>query len=127
MITLAELNPKKYATDGIQRSNLLVLCQRLNIVRAAWGKPMRITSGLRDAAQQANLIKAGLSKATKSKHLVGMAADVADLDGALGAWCWENVGVLEKAGLWCEDPQYTPGWVHFQSASPSSGRRFFKP
>lgn len=127
MIKLEELNPKKYATDGIQRSNLLVLCQRLNVVRAAWGKPMRVTSGLRDAAHQANLIKEGRSKATKSKHLLGLAADIADPDGSLGRWCLANVATLEKAGLWCEHPEATPGWVHFQASPPGSGKRFFYP
>lgn len=127
MITLKELNKRGYRTDGIIDSNLLVLCERLNKVRAAWGQPMTVTSGLRDAAQQANLIKSGQSTATRSKHLVGMAADISDPDGALAAWLFKNVKVLEEAGLWCEDPASTHGWVHFQISPPNSGNRFFKP
>lgn len=127
MIKLAELNKKKYPTDGIIDSNLKVLCERLNVIRTAWGKPMTVTSGLRDAAQQANLVKSGQSTATKSKHLLGLAADIADPDGSLAKWLKDNVKLLEKASLWCEDPEYTRGWVHFQAAPPKSNKRFFIP
>ncbi len=126
-IKLEELNKRKYKTDGIIDSNLRVLCERLNKVRAAYGKPMIITSGLRDAAQQADLIKAGKSIATQSKHLFGLAADIADPNKELAAWCLENVKLLESIGLWCEHPDYTPTWVHFQASPPRSGNRFFKP
>jgi uncharacterized protein YcbK (DUF882 family) len=126
-IKLEELNKRKYKTDGIIDSNLRVLCERLNKVRAAWGRPMIVTSGLRDAAQQADLIKAGKSKATKSMHLVGLAADIADPDGALGRWCLSNAKLLESIGLWMEHPDHTPGWVHMQASPPRSGNRFFIP
>lgn len=88
---------------------------------------MTITSGLRSEKQQENLIKAGKSTATKSKHLVGLAADVADPDGTLAAWVLENREILEKACLWCEHPDYTKGWLHFQASPPKSGKRFFIP
>lgn len=127
MIQLWELNKKKYPTTPQIDSNLKVLCDRLNIVRAAYGKPMTVTSGLRSEKQQEELIKAGKSKATKSKHLTGHAADISDPDGELAKWCKANVAVLEKAGLWLEDPDYTPGWLHAQTVPPNSGRRFFKP
>jgi uncharacterized protein YcbK (DUF882 family) len=127
MIKLAELNKRNYPTDGIIRSNLQVLCERLNKVRKAWGKPMIVTSGLRSQKQQEELIKAGKSNAPKSAHLVGMAADIADPDGELAAWLLKNVHILEEAQLWAEDPQYTPGWIHLQCRPPRSGRRFFIP
>lgn len=127
MIKLEELNKRGHPTDAIIRSNLQVLCERLNKIRAAWGKPMIVTSGLRSDKQQAELIKAGKSRATKSMHLVGLAADIADPDGSLAEWCKKNVKLLEEVGLWCEDPEYTKGWVHFSASPPKSGRRFFKP
>ena len=127
MITIEELNRKKIELGSISGSNLLVLCQRLNIVRAKWGKPMVITSGLRTPGQQENLIKQGLSKAKHSKHLVGAAADIQDVDGELAAWLLANPSVLREAQLWCEDPASTPGWVHFQIVPPASGNRWFKP
>lgn len=113
--------------DGITKSNLQVLCERLNIVRSKWGKPMAVTSGLRSESEQENLIKAGKSKATKSKHLLGLAADIADPDGALSKWLHENSKVLEEAQLWCENTDYTHGWVHFQASPPKSGNRWFIP
>lgn len=127
MIKLEELNKKKLATTDIIDSNLRTLCARLNIIRKAWGKPMIVTSGLRSEKQQQELIKAGKSTATKSKHLQGLAADIADEDGSLAKWILENVKLLERACLWCEDPKYTPGWLHFQCSPPNSGKRFFKP
>lgn len=127
MIKLEELNKRKYSTTPMIEQNLHELCRRLNIIRAAYGKPMIVTSGLRSDKQQAELIKAGKSNATKSKHLTGHAADIADPDKELAKWCLENVKVLEKAGLWLEHPDYTPNWVHFQSTPPRSGNRFFIP
>ncbi len=61
----------------------------------------------------------------KSCHLTGQAIDVWDADGKLKAWIKENLGALERAGLWCEHFDDTPDWVHFQSVPPKSGRRFF--
>jgi uncharacterized protein YcbK (DUF882 family) len=127
VIKLEELNKKKYPTNDIVDSNLKVLCDRLNIIRKAFGKPMIVTSGLRSEKQQQELIKAGKSTATKSAHLDGMAADILDTDGELAKWCLTNVKTLEKASLWCEHPDFTTGWVHFQIRPPRSGNRFFKP
>lgn len=127
MIFLRELNKRNYPTDNMIESNLLVLCKRLNMVRAAYAEPMIITSGLRSEKQQSELIKAGKSKATKSRHLTGHAADVADPDGKLAEWLLKNVKILEEACLWCEHPDHTPGWVHFQCVPPGSGNRFFIP
>lgn len=127
MIKLEELNKRNYPVDDITLSNLRTLCERLNIIRKAYGKPMVITSGLRSEKQQQELIKAGKSNAPKSKHVQGLAADIADPDGSLGKWILENVKLLEKANLWCEHPDYTPGWLHMQASPPRSGNRFFKP
>ncbi len=127
MITLQELNRKNIEVGSITKSNLQVLCQRLNEVRRQWGKPMIVTSGLRTEGQQQNLIKQGVTSAVKSKHLIGAAADIADPDGELAAWLLANPSVLREAQLWCEDPAATVGWVHFQIIPPGSGNRWFKP
>lgn len=127
LIKLAELNKKNLPTTAIQAGNLTELCTRLNKLRKAWGKPMIITSGLRSEGQQANLIKSGQSTATKSKHLLGLAADISDPDGALDDWLEKNVKLLEEIGLWIEHKSATPTWAHIQICPPKSGRRFFKP
>lgn len=127
MIQLWELNKKKLHVDGLVASNLLTLCNRLNKLRAIWGKPMIITSGLRSEDEQANLIKAGKSNAKKSKHLIGMAADILDPENKLDEWLEQNAKVLEEIGLWVERKDSTPGWTHLQCCPPNSGNRFFKP
>lgn len=127
MITLAELNKSKYPTDPDIDSNLNSLLERMNKVRAKYGKPMIITSGLRSKNKQLELVIKGLSKASKSNHLTGAACDVLDESGDLGKWCLSNEKFLEEVGLWCEHPSATRGWVHFQIFPPNSGKRFFFP
>jgi hypothetical protein len=127
MISMKELNPHGYPTNAVIDANLKVLHQRMNELREAYGKPMVITSGLRSDEKQAELIAQGKSKATASKHLAGAACDVLDRKGALAEWCLNNPDVLRRIGLWCEHPDYTKGWMHFQIMAPKSGNRFFIP
>ena len=126
MISLSELNPHKYPTSEEQDRNLLELQRRINIIRAAYGKPMTVTSGLRSNLQQELLIASGRSKAKHSRHLTGQAVDISD-DGKIKPWLLANVPLLEHAGLWLEDFSATPQWAHFQSVAPGSGKRFFNP
>lgn len=127
MISLKELNPHNYPTNDEIDNNLEMLLERLNVIRAAWGSPMTITSGLRSQAQQEGLIVAGKSNAHKSKHLIGAAADILDQDGSLKRWVKDNEVLFEQVGLWVEDFAYTSGWIHFQIFAPMSGKRFFIP
>jgi uncharacterized protein YcbK (DUF882 family) len=127
MIVLKELNPHNYPTTPVIDKNLGILLERMNELRAIWAKPMIVTSGLRSDAQQAELIAQGKSTARVSKHLSGSACDIGDKDGSLAKWCLENEAVLTRIGLWCEHPDYTKGWMHFQSVPPMSGKRFYMP
>lgn len=127
MIVLKELNRHGFPTNPAIDKNLAILLQRMNELRAIWAKPMIVTSGLRSDAKQMELIKAGKSKAIASRHLAGAACDILDKDGSLGKWCLDNEDVLRRIGLWCEHPDYTPGWVHFQIMPPMSQKRFFIP
>ena len=127
MIVLKELNPRGLPTSPIIDKNLQLLLERMNELRAIWAKPMIVTSGLRSEEHQLELIKSGKSTARVSKHLSGNACDILDKDGSLGRWCLENQAVLERIGLWCEHPNHTVGWVHFQTMPPMSGKRFFIP
>lgn len=131
MVTLAELNKKKNETTRITASNLLVLRERLNKIESVWeslgNAPFLCTSGLRSAIEQQNMIKAGRSKAAKSKHLDGCAGDILDADDKIKDWLRANPKLLEDAGLWCEHWDATPGWVHFQIVPPGSGNRWFLP
>lgn len=127
MIQLKELNPHNYDIGDAVKNNLFELCTKINIIRKAYGQPLTVTSGLRSIALQQKLIATGKSTATKSKHLYGQAADIADTGGELKAWILRNIEMLETAGLWCEDFSKTLSWVHFQTRPPRSGARFFNP
>jgi peptidoglycan L-alanyl-D-glutamate endopeptidase CwlK len=48
----------------------------------------RVTEGLRDAARQATLVKAGASRTLKSRHITGHAIDVAALVDGQVRWDW---------------------------------------
>lgn len=123
MITLRELNPRGYPTTDEIAANLETLLIRMNDVRANYGLPMIVTSGLRSAEDQARINP----NASKSRHLTGEAVDIHDPRKRLQAWVWENVELVADIGLWMESFSATPTWVHFQIVPPKSGKRFFLP
>ena len=127
MITMKELNPDNLPLEGAVERNIKTLFERMNELRAIWGKPMIVTSGLRSDEKQKALIAEGKSQARLSRHLFGAACDIFDPNKELGRWCLENESVLVKIGLWCEHPDHTRNWVHFQIIPPMSGKRFFIP
>lgn len=134
MIKPEELNPKEFKVTEEQAKNLAILCERLNKVRKAWGKPMYITSGFRSEADHRRIYQQKAAREGKkviripmgSQHLKGAAADVFDPKGELTRWLKANPNILVKAELWCEDDDSTPR-VHFQIYPPKSGARWFKP
>lgn len=134
MIELSEILKNKKLEDlpdDIQ-DNLTDLCERLNVIRRAYGKPMKVTSGFRSKEDHLRVYKQkGITDPKKipmgSRHLSGKACDIADADGKLKEWILENIELLEKVELWMEDFSVTTTWVHFQSESPASKNRFFKP
>lgn len=123
MITMKELNPNGYPTDAETQANLEDLLSKLNQVRAAYGKPMFINSGLRSQADQARINP----NAPKSKHLTGQAADIRDNDGSFWKWCMAEMHLMVQLGIYFEDKGATPTWVHMQSQPPRSGKRIFIP
>jgi hypothetical protein len=127
MITIEELNPHKLIVTPEIESNLNELLIRMNKIRALWGKPMIVTSGLRSKELQSELIKVGKSTAYASRHLTGQACDIFDPHKDLANWCLLNAHFLGENNLWCEDPSYCSNWTHFQSVPPKSGKRFFIP
>lgn len=119
------------------QDNLAELLIRVNEIRTAYGKPMTVTSGLRTKEDHLRIYrdiakKKGVKFDEKkvpmgSQHLRGAAVDIADPKGELAQWLKNNPEPLKEADLFCEDTDYTKGWVHFQIFSPASGKRFFKP
>ena len=115
--------------------NLEELLKRINIIRAAWGKPMTVTSGYRSMQDHIRIYSTLASKrgvqfdASKvpmsSAHLKSSAVDISDPDGSLYDWCRANEPLLESTELWCEEKD-DQARVHFQIYPPRSGSRFFK-
>lgn len=112
------------------KANLEELLKKINLIRAAWNKPMNITSGYRAIEDQLRIYRARGVPDDKipmgSMHLKGGACDIYDQDGSLMQWCRDNEKLLEEVGLWVEDDPSQPR-VHFQIRAPKSGSRFFKP
>jgi uncharacterized protein YcbK (DUF882 family) len=134
MIVLKELlGSAKYETLSADiQGNLMILLERINKIRDAYGKPMTVTSGLRTMEDHLRIYREkGITDINripmKSRHLYGQAVDISDPKQELQKWCLANVKLLEEVGLWMEDFSATPNWCHFQVVAPGSGNRFFKP
>jgi uncharacterized protein YcbK (DUF882 family) len=135
MIKIEELLKDKKLKDLSveQQTNLKDLVVRLNKLRAAFGRPMNVTSGVRSLEDHLRIyadkgIRDLKLIPMKSKHLSGQACDFADPDNTLKSFlnsCTPEQ--LEEFGLWYEDFVATVGWLHCQSVPPKSGKRFFKP
>ncbi len=123
MITLKELNPKGYMTSIDQDENLAKLLKAMNVIRSAYGKPMTVTSGLRNLEDQLRINPS----APRSKHLLGAACDIADANGDLKRWLIKHLDLLKEQGLYLEAFESCPSWVHFQCIPPASGNRIFIP
>lgn len=107
--------------DLLIQRNLEDLVRKVNAL--GYTPPMYASSCLRSLEDQKRINP----KAMGSSHLYGCAVDIKDPQGKLAAWVKANKAKLEQCGLWCENPQYTKGWVHLQTYAPKSMNRFFNP
>lgn len=116
---------KEYPGDYTKEvsDNIDKLLISLNKFRAAYDKPMTVSSGWRPPSVNADIANA----AKKSNHMIGLACDFKDSDGSLDKFCMDNLKLLEQCGLWLEHPDSSPGWTHLQCISPKSGNRVFRP
>ena len=116
------------------RNNAAELVSKVNLLlfsMAQDGVPLKVdptTGSLSHSGWRPPAVNAATKGAAKkSNHMVGLADDLFDPDGALDAWCLTNLHVLEEIGLWLEHPDATPGWCHVQIRPPRSGSRVFQP
>jgi hypothetical protein len=128
MITLADYFMGRDAKHEAElteelRVNAGHVVARANLLLSRAGLERRVNSGWRPAAVNAAIENA----AKESRHIVCLAVDIEDGDGALDAWCMANPRALEDIGLWLEHPTATPGWCHVQIVPPRSGQRVFHP
>lgn len=98
------------------------LAERVSKLLDTLGIRPSISSGFR--TQSANK-SAGGSK--NSAHCEGKAVDLHDPTGSLAAAIIRDVSILATCDLYCENPDYTKGWVHLDSRGPLSRRRVFIP
>lgn len=63
--------------------------------------------------------------AKNSSHKEGRGIDIYDPDNHLDQWITDSV--LERHGLYREEPAATPGWVHLTDRPPVSKHRTFHP
>lgn len=125
MITKAEILMGRIAEKDLPAdlaANLDKLHKAINKLRAAYGKPMIVSSGYRSPEQNA-----AAKGAKKSNHMACLAADFHDADGKLDEWCMANLPILEECGIFLEHPEATKNWTHVQVVAPKSGNRVFRP
>ena len=130
MITLPDYwmgRDREYAlslTPDIER-NAARTVLLANSLLSRFGESRKVKSGWRPPA----INSATPNAATNSKHMTGLAIDLADPDGDLDDWCMSTFGLAQLAdiGLWLEHPSATKGWTHWQSIPPKSGNRVFYP
>jgi hypothetical protein len=108
------------------QSNIMILLERINKIRSAYGKPMKVNDGYRRPQDKPK------NGATQSTHFRGAGIDIDDDDaGTLWKWVFANRKLLKEVGLWCEHPSWTHcdgmSWLHFQIVPPGSGKRFYVP
>ena len=65
--------------------------------------------------------------APNSNHKLGQGIDLFDPKNEIDAWCMENFTALAACSIWIEHPSATPGWSHWQSVPPKSGKRAYMP
>lgn len=130
MITRGEiLKGEKCPTE--YQSNLYILLEKLNKLRALWGKEMIINSGFRTMEKHIQVYRdkgiTDLSKIPmKSKHLTCEACDISDPNFELTKFCKEHKKEMEEIGLWFEDDMSVKR-LHIQINPPLSSNRWFKP
>lgn len=88
-----------------------------------------VSSGYRPASVNERTANA----AKRSTHLSCEGLDIQDSRNQdLARWCLQNLAILERLGLYMEDPRWTYSynadhWVHVQTRPPNSGKRVYVP
>lgn len=131
MISLKEILKGRAELKDLPKDtqdNIMILLERINKVRTAYGKPMKVNDGFRNPKDTPK------NGSKTSWHLRGAAIDIDD-DDAGTFWNWlmepEQMKLLKEVGLWLEHGCYTHykggTWVHLQIYPPKSGKRIFVP
>jgi uncharacterized protein YcbK (DUF882 family) len=111
---------KIYPISKDQAVAMADLLARVNHLFATFKINAQLTSGYRPG----HFNKAAGGSA-RSGHLTCHAIDISDHDGEIGELLKNNVKLLEEYGLWLENPDHTPGWVHLDTKERKN--RIFNP
>lgn len=117
---------KQFPSDWNQQlsDNLDETIQKVNAFLVAVGlQDRKPSSGWRPPSVNASTKGA----APRSNHMLCMAADIEDADGAVWRACMANLALLKTLGLYLEDKRWCPTWTHFQTIRPASRKRIFLP
>lgn len=122
-ITKKELNPRGYILTEEQQKNLDLLFIAMNKIRAAYGRPMLVTSGVRSPQDQMRINPSHM----KSAHLLAAACDINDPERDLWNWILLNLNTILSCGLYVENRTNQMRHCHFQIIRPKSGNIIFNP
>ena len=116
---------------NIYKINLHDLHIKLNLFEKVCPFHVMITSGFRTYQHHLEIYaKRGVFPPRVpmgSAHLKCQAVDILEKDGHIKSWINHNLEEMARIGLWFEDFNCTPRWVHIQTIAPASGNRFFVP
>lgn len=103
------------------KGHVNTIVPKANELLSHFGQFRKCNSGYRSPDDQRRINP----KAMHSNHLICLAIDLEDNDGALNKFCKDNPKLLESLELYCEERQ--GNWQHIQAISPKSGHRWFIP
>ena len=124
--TTDNLNSHKFPVTSEIALNLIDLADKANQFYDGYQYDIPITSGLRDSTLQMKVNPL----APNSNHLTGKALDAGELldyPNRLLEYVLSNLDLAMTLGLFFENPNFTPTWIHLQTVSPKSGHRIFIP
>lgn len=108
--------------DMQQARNMSDLLSRVNWLFGTLEIHARVSSGYRTPE-----INKKVSGSKNSAHLTCQAVDLIDNDGNLALKILDHLDLVEECGLYIENPEHTPGWLHIQSRKTKSGKIVFNP
>lgn len=101
---------REYPLSDDLRNNLEDLYTKLVEFSKHCPLPIVISSGYRPGKYNT-----AVGGAKNSSHLTCQAVDLADSDKKIKEWCISHIDVLNRIGLYMEDPSRTPTWCHLQT------------
>lgn len=123
MIKLSDYCMGREMLYPLTKGQLESACDLLGAIGFLFGK-LEIDPILSSGYRPDNFNKS-VGGAKRSAHLTCEAIDIKDTDGSIAKLLLDNLDLLERLGLYLEDPSYTIGWVHIQTRPTQ--RRVFKP